>query len=162
MDLYLYVLYNHKKETRLPKYNKGHFTQILLVKPQWSPFFSGPATKALPSPLPSSLVAAFFQIFSSFWTPPPFSCRVIKKITFLAASLRVKQWTWTFLTLSSKRLAAPSPVWKKFLHAPVVMKKHDNIMVIIIYGNSEINAQLRSNLCYLVCLRHLIRYKEQS
>ena len=31
------------------------------------------------------------------------------------------------------------------------------IMVLILDGNSEIGAQVRSNLCVLTCLRHVIR-----
>ena len=31
------------------------------------------------------------------------------------------------------------------------------IMVLISNGNSEIDAHVRSNLCYLICSRHLIR-----
>ena len=34
-------------------------------------------------------------------------------------------------------------------------------VVLILDGNSEIGGQVRSNLCYLICLRHLIR-SEQS
>ena len=30
------------------------------------------------------------------------------------------------------------------------------IMVLTLDGNSEIGAHVRSNLCYLICLRHLI------
>ena len=30
------------------------------------------------------------------------------------------------------------------------------------YGNSEIDAHVRSNLCYLTCSRHLIRSRDQS
>ena len=30
-------------------------------------------------------------------------------------------------------------------------------MELILDGNSEIDAHIRSNLCYLICLRHLIR-----
>ena len=33
-------------------------------------------------------------------------------------------------------------------------------MVFILDGNSYIGAHVRSNLCYLICLRHLIRSKE--
>ena len=29
-------------------------------------------------------------------------------------------------------------------------------MVLILDGNSELGAQVRSNLCYLICLRHLL------
>ena len=36
------------------------------------------------------------------------------------------------------------------------------IMVLILDGNSEIGAQVRSNLCYLICLKHLIRNKAVS
>ena len=32
-------------------------------------------------------------------------------------------------------------------------------MVLILDGNSEIGAHVWSNLCYLICLRHLIRSK---
>ena len=31
-------------------------------------------------------------------------------------------------------------------------------MVLILDGNPEIGAHVRSNLCYLICLRHLIKY----
>ena len=42
----------------------------------------------------------------------------------------------------------------------VVLEKNLYSMLLILGGNSEIGAQLRSNLCYLICLRHLIRSRE--
>jgi len=37
-----------------------------------------------------------------------------------------------------------------------------HIMVLILDGNSEIGAHVRSKPCYLICLRHLIRSKAVS
>ena len=35
-------------------------------------------------------------------------------------------------------------------------------MVLILDGNSEIGAHVRSNLCYFICLRHLIRSRARN
>ena len=40
---------------------------------------------------------------------------------------------------------------------PYMIKTTRTPMVLILYGNSEIDANVRRNLCYLICLRHLIR-----
>ena len=35
-------------------------------------------------------------------------------------------------------------------------------MVLLLDGNSEIGAHVRSNLCYLICLRHLIKLRSHK
>ena len=39
------------------------------------------------------------------------------------------------------------------------LTRYSGVMVLIIYGNSEIGAHVRSNLCYLICLRHSFRHQ---
>ena len=39
------------------------------------------------------------------------------------------------------------------------MQHCENLMVLIIDGNSEIGTHVRNNLCYLNCLRHLLRWR---
>ena len=49
------------------------------------------------------------------------------------------------------RLALCAPK-QSFAHIPLTFH-----MALISYGNSEIGEQVRSNLCNLICLKHLLR-----
>ena len=45
----------------------------------------------------------------------------------------------------------------------LIFVRHDSLLTLrgaYIDGNSEKNAHIRSNLCYLICLSHLIRLRE--
>ena len=90
-------------------------------------------------------------------------------------------WLWHLSTMLISMFSARFPRWYTlfihllfmcvsisiftcFLYGKVskVNGRTTYTMVPILDGNSEICAHVRSNLCYLICLRHFFLYREQS